>query len=119
MKTKHVAKCLMIFGAVATAGIVTAQKVARPEVPEELKAPMGEEVVLRAHAKGVQIYSCTAGADGKHAWTLKAPKAELFDEQGKKIGEHFAGPTWKLNDGSEVTGKAVIKHDAPKAGAIP
>ena len=94
-----------------------APKIERPNVPKELEAPAGEEVVLRAHAKGVQIYSCTAGGDGKYAWTLKAPKAELFDDHGKRIGKHFAGPTWKLNDGSEVTGTK--KHDAPKAGAIP
>ncbi len=98
---------------------VAAQTVVAPEVPENLKVPAGERVFLHAHAKGVQIYSCAAGTDGKYSWTLKAPKAELFDEQGKLIGEHFAGPTWKLKDGSEVTGKAIAKHDAPKAGAIP
>src|SRR5262249_55939876 len=98
---------------------VAQQKIARPEVPAELKAPEGEEMVLRAHAEGVQIYSCTAGADGKYAWTLKAPRAQLFDASGKVIGEHFAGPTWKLNDSSEVTGKASAKHDAPTSDAIP
>jgi len=91
----------------------------QPEVPPEIKSPAGEEVILRAHAKGVQIYSCQAGSDEKYAWALKAPKADLFDDQGKLIGTHFAGPTWKLNDGSEVTGKASAKHDAPKASAIP
>jgi hypothetical protein len=96
-----------------------AQSVVPPDVPENLKVPAGEMVLLHAHAKGVQIYSCSAGADGKYAWTLKAPKAELFDGQGKSIGEHFVGPSWKLKDGSEVTGKMVAKHDAPKAGAIP
>src|SRR5215467_6029342 len=91
------------------------QKIAKPEVPPDLKAPEGEEVVLRAHAEGVQIYSCVPGADGKYAWTLKAPKAQLFDVSGKQIGEHFAGPAWKLKDGSEVTGKAAAKHDTPQA----
>jgi hypothetical protein len=95
------------------------QSVVPPDVPDNLKVPAGEMVFIHAHAKGVQIYSCAAGTDGKYAWTLKAPKAELFDEQGKLIGEHFAGPTWRLKDGSEVTGKMVAKHDAPKAGAIP
>ena len=95
------------------------QSVVPPNVPDDLKAPEGEKALMRAHAKGVQIYSCAAGIDGKYSWVLKAPKAELFDEQGKLIGEHFAGPTWKLKDGSEVTGKMLAKHDAPKAGAIP
>ena len=96
-----------------------AQSVVPPDVPDNLKVPAGEKVFIHAHAKGVQIYSCAAGTDGKYSWVLKAPKAELFDEKGKVIGEHFAGPTWKLKDGSEVTGKMVEKHDAPKAGAIP
>ncbi len=92
---------------------------ARPEVPESLKAPAGEEVLLAAHAKGVQIYTCQAGADQKFAWTLKAPEAELTDAAGKTIAHHFAGPTWKHIDGSEVTGKVVAKQDAPRPDAIP
>jgi hypothetical protein len=91
----------------------------RPEVPDTLKAPAGEKVVLQAHATGVQIYGCQAGADGKLAWTLKRPEADLFDPQGKKIGQHGAGPSWKHNDGSEVIGKMAAKADAPSAGSIP
>ena len=113
-------KCAGVLGAAGLISVAVAQqKIASPEVPEELKAPASEEVVLKAHAKGVQIYSCLALAGGKFNWELKAPKAELFDEQGNLIGEHFAGPTWKLKDGSEVKGKAAAKHDAPKSGAIP
>lgn len=115
-----VKECIAVFGAASLVSVAIAQqKIARPEVPAELKTPDEQEVVFRAHAEGVQIYSCTAGPDGKYAWTLKAPKAQLFDENGKKIGEHFAGPTWKLTDSSEVTGKAAAKHDAPQSNAIP
>ena len=113
-------KTVTAVAAFLLAAIVgAAQSVVAPEVPVDLSVPAGEKVFIHAHAKGVQIYSCSAGADGKYAWVLKAPKAELFDEQGKVIGEHFAGPTWRLKDGSEVIGKMVAKHDAPKAGAIP
>src|SRR6476646_11805750 len=70
-------------------------------------------------ATGFQIYVCRPDADGKPAWTLKAPEAELFDEQGNVIGKHFGGPTWQLNDGSQVTGKMVAKVDAPDPKAIP
>jgi hypothetical protein len=35
------------------------------------------------------------------------------------IGRHYAGPTWKLNDGSEVTGKAAARSDSPDADSIP
>jgi hypothetical protein len=95
------------------------QTQARPEVPENLKPPAGEEVILSAHATGSQIYVCQSGADKKFSWSLKGPEAELADAQGKKIAHHSAGPTWKHIDGSEVTGKLVAKQDAPKADAIP
>lgn len=90
-----------------------------PDVPDDIKAPPGEKIVYIAFAKGIQIYACQAGTDGKYSWALKEPRAALLDEDGKQIGLHFAGPNWKLNDGSEVTGKMAAKHKAPKAGAIP
>ena len=105
-----------LIGLVALAN---AQDVSRPDVPEKIKAPANENVILRALASGSQIYTCAAGSDGKYAWTLKAPEAELRDAQGKLIGRHFGGPTWKHADGSEVTGKAVARVDAPDADSIP
>lgn len=72
-----------------------------------------------ARATGFQIYVCRPDAQGNPAWTLKAPEAELFDEQGKVIGRHFGGPTWQLNGGSQITGRMVAKVDAPDPRAIP
>lgn len=91
---------------------------ARPDVPDNLKAPEGEDVILIGHATGVQIYVCQSSEQGS-SWVLKAPEAELTDEAGKTIIHHSAGPTWKHIDGSEVTGKVAAKHDAVKADAIP
>jgi hypothetical protein len=112
---------VLIYVAAAIAMLLAAQgqAPARSEVPDSLKAPAGEEVILATHATGVQIYVCQLGADQKFAWTLKAPEAELTDSTGKKIMHHSAGPTWKHVDGSEVTGKVIAKHDAPKPDAIP
>ncbi len=90
-----------------------------PEVPENLKPPGDEELVMSVRATGFQIYICQAGADGKPAWNLKMPLAELFDEKGVAIGSHYGGPTWKLQDGSEITGKMAARTDAPEKGAIP
>jgi hypothetical protein len=90
-----------------------------PDVPDSLQVPAGEEVVLLAHATGSQIYTCQAGPDGKFSWALKAPEAELHDRKDKVIGEHSAGPTWKLKDGSEVTGKAVAKVDSLDGVSVP
>jgi Protein of unknown function (DUF3455) len=89
------------------------------DVPDNLKVPAGEELILATHATGFQIYTCQAGADQKLSWVLKAPDAKLMDASGKVIGTHYAGPSWKDNDGSEVTGKMAARHDAPAADSIP
>jgi hypothetical protein len=96
-----------------------AQKEPAPDVPDAIQVPAGLEVVVYAHATGSQIYTCQAAADGKFAWTLKAPDAELHDRKDKVIGQHSAGPSWKLKDGSEVTGKAAAHVDSLDADSIP
>jgi hypothetical protein len=93
--------------------------VQKPTVPGSIQAPAGEELILIARATGYQIYVCRPGAEGNPAWALQAPEAELFDEQGKAIGKHFGGPTWQLNDGSQITGKMAARVDAPDPKAIP
>jgi len=90
-----------------------------PDVPDAIAVPSGLEPVLFVHASGSQIYTCQAGADGKFSWTLKGPDAELKDRKDKVIGQHSAGPTWKLKDGSEVTGKAVAHVDSLDPDSIP
>jgi hypothetical protein len=81
--------------------------------------PEREELVLSAHASGFQVYDCQAGPDGHLAWLLKGPEAELLDDQGAVIGHHYAGPSWKHNDGSIVVGKMQARVDSPDPGAIP
>jgi hypothetical protein len=90
-----------------------------PDVPDAITIPPGLEPVLFVRAKGSQIYTCKADADGKFSWTLKGPDAELKDRKDKVIGQHTAGPTWKLKDGSEVTGKAAAHVDALDSDSIP
>jgi hypothetical protein len=95
------------------------QGIPRPDVPEKIKAPADQELVLQVHASGSQIYVCKQETDGKPGWTLKAPEAELRDQQEVIVGRHYAGPTWKHRDGSEVTGKAVARVDSPDSDSIP
>ena len=88
------------------------------QVVQQIQSPAGEQLFLRVHAKGDQIYSCKS--DGaQFAWTLKAPDAQLFDSNGKPFGKHFAGPSWEANDGSRVTGKAIANAPSPDADSIP
>jgi hypothetical protein len=78
-----------------------------------IDVPAGSRVLLAAKGEGAQVYTCTDGH-----WVLKALDAKLFDADGKQIGTHFAGPTWKLDDGSEVKGKAVASQSSPDAGSV-
>src|SRR5690242_17476482 len=73
-------------------------------LPDAIAAP-GLTPTLTAHAQGQQIYECKAGADGKLVWTFREPQATLTVED-KVVGKHYAGPTWELEDGSAVVGKA-------------
>ncbi|MBN6746297.1 DUF3455 domain-containing protein, partial [Acidithiobacillus sp. MC2.1] len=78
-----------------------------------------QQAVLHVHAIGRQIYECAKGAQDIWAWQFKHPEAELFDESGKKVGNHGAGPSWTLNDGSSVVGQVQASMQAPMPGAIP
>jgi len=102
---------LMTFSALSVAAAV--------KIPDELKVPEGEKLLLKAHATGFQIYTCKSDGAAAPQWELKAPDADLHDRKGAVIGHHFAGPTWKHKDGSEVTGKANAHVDSPDANSIP
>ena len=87
-------------------------------MPDNLRVPQGQTRLLRAAARGAQVYACTAKTGSPaYEWVLKGPDAELFDARGKKIGRHFAGPTWEIADGSRVVGEVMERSAAP--GAIP
>jgi hypothetical protein len=83
-----------------------------------ISPPPSSALLIEAQADGVQIYVCEHTNNGEE-WVFKAPAAELFDSEGRQIATHFAGPGWKLTDGSEVIGAPVAKADAPMPGAIP
>lgn len=92
-----------------------------PEVPETIQVPVDQQLLFSVTAKGEQIYLCQAIADqpNQFGWILKAPEAELFDQQGRSVGQHYGGPTWELTDGSKIVGQLNTKVDAPQADAIP
>jgi hypothetical protein len=99
----------------------SSRKVSVPVVPEMLKVSPNEALSFAAEAKGVQIYECRARKDdaSKFEWVFKAPDADLFDRQGKRIGRHYAGPTWEAIDGSKVVGEAKAREPSTDANAVP
>jgi hypothetical protein len=88
-------------------------------IPENLSAAAGEQLLIQLHAEGVQVYICEVGPDGKKSWVLKMPEAKLFEDRGSEIGSHFAGPTWRHQDGSQISGRAVARTESPAPDAIP
>jgi hypothetical protein len=92
-----------------------------PAVPENLKVPATQTLAVVAQATGVQIYECNASKTdpARFEWVFKAPEAELFDNAGKKIGKHYAGPTWESDDGSKAVGQVKTSDAGPDVNAIP
>jgi hypothetical protein len=103
---------LLSFGLLAAAG-------AGAQVPEALKPGANEVLAFVVPAKGQQIYECRMGKAGALEWAFVAPEADLFDQGGKRIGRHYAGPHWEAADGSRIVGAVKQRADSPAAGNIP
>jgi hypothetical protein len=106
----------MLLFLVVVHSVGAAEQQREPEVPPELRVPPGHQLLVRAGAKGVQIYKSVAGKEGQLEWTFEAPLADLFSGEGKKVGAHYEGPSWEATDGSKVTRD---KEQAVKMAAAP
>ena len=82
-----------------------------------IDVPDGMGALMQAKGDGVQVYACTRGQTGQ-SWVLTGPDARLFDLNGNVIGTHFAGPTWKLNDGGAVQGVRVASKSSPDRNSV-
>ena len=117
----HSRRSVFVTMLVAGSAMLSSSAAAQQEmqqVPQQLQPPAGERLLLQVHAKGDQIYTCKGDA-AQFTWVLRAPEAQLFDKDGKSFGKHFAGPSWEVNDGSRVNGKAVANAPSPDAESIP
>jgi hypothetical protein len=88
-----------------------------PDVPAEIRIPVGNKLFLVAHAVGVQIHVCNV-IPGGYRWDFVAPQATLYDENAKLLTTHYGGPTWEARDGSKVVGQ-VEKRVTVDPTAIP
>jgi hypothetical protein len=107
------AKRLGLLASVLAVGCLARNSIAQM-AKESIDVPPHSRLLLRAVGSGDQVYDCINGR-----WALKAPDAKLLNQEGSVIGRHFAGPTWQLNDGSWVKGRAVAEQVAPDATAVP
>jgi hypothetical protein len=86
-------------------------------VPPELVPPDGNVLGSVFTARGVQVYTCAAGA-----WTFTEPAATLTGRSVRPFrpvtAVHFRGPSWQsAEDGSLVT--ATLVKASTVAGSIP
>lgn len=90
-------------------------------IPDNLRVPEGNALLLQTSATGVQIYVCQASEENPNQfeWALKAPEADLIAFNGEQIGTHYQGPTWEHNDDSKVIGEVLERADSPDSNAIP
>jgi hypothetical protein len=113
---------LPILSLLSVASPGSAQNGSSVSIPTELKVPEGQKLVLKVQAIGEQLYVCTQAtepaAQGQWTWTLREPAALLRSDEGRVVGYHIKGPTWTLNDGSQIAGEVQQKVSSPD-GAIP
>lgn len=101
---RHLAAGIVIAAAVMSVAQGAHAGPAEPEVPITIAVPEGNKLFQTGHAVGVQIYSCNPTSGG-YGWAFVAPRANLYDDHGKLIMTHFAGPTWQAKDGSFAVGR--------------
>jgi Protein of unknown function (DUF3455) len=121
LKPSRQRQCACVLTTLILGGCATQMenKPAMTSLPANLTPAANEQQVLRLPAIGVQIYECKV-VDGKPpAWVFVAPEADLFDESGARVGKHYAGPTWELNDGSKIVGTVKERANSTVPGAIP
>jgi hypothetical protein len=117
---RRVNRCGRVRATVAAVGSLAATAQAgstTPAVPDDIAVEAGNKMFLLAYATGVQIYSCDATAAGP-VWQFVAPRADMFDTNGKLVIKHFGGPTWQFNDGSSVVAW-LVRPVTVDATAIP
>jgi hypothetical protein len=90
---------------------------AAPEVPSNITVVGDVKPYLVGHAVGWQVHTCTATVTG-YAWSFNGPVASLYDDHGKLVATHSAGPSWTARDGSSVVG-TVVDRAVVSPSAIP
>lgn len=95
-------------------------KVDNATLPEAVRVPAGQKMLMSATGVGDLTYECREKKDmaGQHEWVFVGPVATLMSSDRKPVGKYYGGPTWESSDGSKVTGKQVAVAPAG-TGNIP
>jgi len=87
----------------------TMMKFDNASLPEPVRVPAGQKVLMATTGVGEITYECREKKDmaGQHEWAFVGPVATLYGSDRKAVGKYYAGPTWEAGDGSKVSGKQV------------
>ena len=103
---------LLLAGVVAAAAVLSLAQVAQagpppPVVPEKIQVACRQQGLpgRPRDRRPDLLLQCLSG----FVWAFVAPRANLYNDHGKLIITHFAGPTWQAKDGSRVVGLAEKK----------
>ena len=118
---------------IATAGLVLFTSTfamfiyaADPDCPGtftgSITPPIGNELKLTLHAKGIQIYDCKESliTPRTYSWVFRSPVATL--SKHGKAAIHYAGPRWKSimpGDNSTIKGAKCQDISSLTPNAIP
>jgi hypothetical protein len=83
-----------------------APALAAPPDANEPVPPPGLALLVKAQARGVQIYECHRTGPGTFAWLWMGPEATLYNEHGAYLGTHFSDAAarlaWQWGDSSQL-----------------
>ena len=118
MKKFSIVAAAIALSACASAPMM--MKVDNAALPEPVRVPAGQKVMMSTTGVGEITYECREKKDmaGAHEWAFVGPVATLYSGDKKAVGKYYAGPTWEANDGSKVTGKQLAMSPAAP-GNIP
>jgi hypothetical protein len=108
---KNLSIILTVVGASAVAvfSMTAPAQAKNGRIPDILKVPEGNVLLLRAHGRGTQKYACPVSATSN-----AVPHAILFHGgEGDLVAIHFGGPTWQALDGSSVVGDGAATPAKP------
>ncbi len=95
-------------------------------IPDSLRVPAGNRLVLQTYARGVQVYQVRRSAADPNVfeWAAVAPVASLYTKPNftNKVMDHYQGPSWAFTKGPAKGEKVVaarLRGVTRDATAIP
>jgi hypothetical protein len=105
MKTVLMITTAAVLSACASSPMM--MKVDNAALPEAVRVPAGQKLMMATTGVGEITYECREKKEmaGQYEWAFVGPVATLYAADRKPVGKYYAGPTWESADGSKVTGK--------------